>query len=132
MKIAVDMDNTLIDEMGASVRPGIISFLEKTAARHTLYVWTNSTKARAVGLLNHHNLRKYFEGIIAREDYDPLEQGLPKDLRIYGFDMLIDDDPEEILFNIRNKKKGVLLEPFRKNKTMDSHELDDIIKKYNL
>jgi len=29
MKIAIDMDNTIIDELGSTLRPGIIDFLEK-------------------------------------------------------------------------------------------------------
>ncbi len=131
MKIAVDMDNTLVDELGSSKRPGIDRFREKLAVKNVLYVWTNSTKPRAVELLRFHDLRKYFEGIIAREDYDPEEKGLPKDLRKYDFDLLIDDDPEEIIFNIGNKKRAILVEPFRKNTKPDKDELDSILKKYS-
>ena len=36
MKIAIDMDNTIIDELGSTLRPGIIDFLEEMAARHEL------------------------------------------------------------------------------------------------
>jgi len=44
MKIAIDMDNTIIDELGSTLRPGIINFLEELAARHELILWTNSRR----------------------------------------------------------------------------------------
>lgn len=132
MKIAIDMDNTLVDEMGSKERPGIKEFLDTLSAGHTLYVWTNSTRARALYILGHHHLRKYFDGVIAREDYDPGEKGLRKDLRIYGFDILIDDDPEEIYYTIKSKKTGILVDSYRKHKKMDPRELDTILEKYRL
>jgi hypothetical protein len=36
MKIAFDMDNTIADELGATVRPGIIAFLETLSQKHEL------------------------------------------------------------------------------------------------
>jgi phosphoglycolate phosphatase-like HAD superfamily hydrolase len=132
MKIAIDMDNTLIDELGSTKRPGIDEFLEAISKKHELIVWTNSTKTRALDFLRHHNLRKYFVEIIAREDYDPNEKGVYKNLQKYNIDMLIDDDPAEIQFNLKNKKKGILVESYRKNKEMNPNELTDIIKKYKL
>ncbi|HEX3047420.1 MAG TPA: NIF family HAD-type phosphatase, partial [Bacillota bacterium] len=97
MNIVMDMDNTLTDEFGSSVRPGIINFLE-TLKRdgHVLILWTNSTKERAVTILKDHRLHFYFSRFIFREDYDPQNIGLPKDIRKVEGDLLIDDDPDEI------------------------------------
>jgi TFIIF-interacting CTD phosphatase-like protein len=127
MKIAIDMDNTLVDELGATVRPGIVDFLETLSKNHELVLWTNSTKSRAIQMLYVHGLREYFPRIIAREDYDPENQGLGKDLRKYDLEFLIDDDPEEISFNKTNKKSAILVESYRKGKKMRETELKEIL-----
>jgi beta-phosphoglucomutase-like phosphatase (HAD superfamily) len=93
----IDMDNTLIDELGATVRPGIVGFLETLSKDRKLVLWTNSTKARAIQMLYAHGLREYFSRIIAREDYDPENRDLRKDLGKYDLDILIDDDPMKII-----------------------------------
>ena len=132
MKIAIDMDNTIIDELGSTLRPGITAFLEEIAARHELILWTNSKRIRAIEILDHFDIRKYFIKIISRENYDPEEKGLNKDIGAYNYDILIDDDIEEIK-NTENKgKTGVLVEPYRKNKKMDENELKEIIIRYKL
>jgi FMN phosphatase YigB (HAD superfamily) len=127
MKIAIDMDNTLIDELGATLRPGIVNFLEVLSKNHELFLWTNSTKSRAIQMLYAHGLREYFPRIIAREDYDPENQGLKKDLRKYDLEILIDDDPEEVSFNKTNKKAAFLVESYRKGKRMRGTELQEIL-----
>jgi phosphoglycolate phosphatase-like HAD superfamily hydrolase len=127
MKIAIDMDNTLIDELGSTVRPGIVAFLDALGQKHELVLWTNSTKARAIQILYDLNLRKYFPRIIAREDYDPENKGIRKDLREYGLDALIDDDPAEISFNKANGQRAFLVESYRKGKKMWETELKEIL-----
>jgi hypothetical protein len=52
MKIAIDMDNTIIDELGATLRPGIINFHEKVSIRNELILWTNSKRIRAIEILD--------------------------------------------------------------------------------
>jgi len=59
VKIAIDMDNTIIDELGSTLRPGIIDFLEKASIRNELILWTNSKRIRAMEILDYFNLRKY-------------------------------------------------------------------------
>jgi phosphoglycolate phosphatase-like HAD superfamily hydrolase len=130
MKIAIDMDNTIIDELGSSLRPGIIRFLEEISARHELILLTNSRRIRAMEILDHFDLRKYFVKIISRENYDPDEKGLQKDIGIFGYDMIIDDDAAEIEFNRSKGKTGILVAAYRKNKKMDKNELNGIIKEY--
>jgi predicted phosphatase len=126
MKIAIDMDNTLIDELGSTIRPGVINFLKTLCEKHTLCLWTNSTKARAIDMLYHFNLREYFEKIIAREDYYNGEKFMPKDLRRFEFDAIIDDDPEEVAYNRNNGKLAFQVEPYRKGKPVNPDELDKI------
>jgi phosphoglycolate phosphatase-like HAD superfamily hydrolase len=132
MKIAIDMDNTIIDELGSTLRPKIIEFLEELSRNNELILWTNSKRIRAIEILDHFNLRKYFTKIISRENYDPEEKGLRKDLKKYQYDIIIDDDIEEILFNKNNGKIGILVETYRKGKNLTEGELDEIIEKYKL
>jgi phosphoglycolate phosphatase-like HAD superfamily hydrolase len=128
MRIVIDMDNTLVDELGAKLRPGIIAFLEEIAKTNELFLWTNSKKSRAYDILTHHGIRKYFDKLICREDYDPMDQGVRKDIRKINADMIIDDDPAEIEFNRKNRKAGFLVQSFRSNAAVSKNELNDILK----
>ena len=132
MKIVIDMDNTIIDELGSTLRPGIIKFLDKISKRHELILWTNSKRIRAMEILNYFKIRKYFEKIISRENYDPEEKGNRKDIRDYNYDIIIDDDIEEIEYNKKNGKIGILFESYRKNKKMDENELEKIANNFKL
>ncbi|MCL1994125.1 MAG: DUF705 domain-containing protein [Spirochaetes bacterium] len=132
MKIALDMDNTIIDELGQTLRPGIINFLEKTSKKHELILWTNSRRLRTVEILEHFGLRKYFVKIISRENYDPEEKGNRKDIAAFDCDIIIDDDIEEINYNAQKGKTGILVETYRKGKAVDENELEKIIAKYKL
>jgi phosphoglycolate phosphatase-like HAD superfamily hydrolase len=132
MKIAIDMDNTIIDEFGSSLRPGILDFLEEISTRHELILWTNSKRIRAMEIIDHFDIRKYFTKIISRENYDPQEIGLRKDISQYGYDVLIDDDPEEIKYTESMRKTGILVDTYRQNKKVNETELEGIIKKYSI
>ena len=132
MKIAIDMDNTIIDELGSTLRPGIIDFLEELSSRHELILWTNSKRIRTMEILNHFALRKYFSKIITRENYDPNEVDLPKNISKHNIDIIIDDDIEEINFNKNNGKKAILISSYRKEKKVNENELNEIISKNKL
>jgi len=132
MKIAIDMDNTIIDELGAALRPGIINFLEELSKRHELVLFSNSRRIRAMEILDHFDLRKYFIKIVSRENYDPEEKGLMKDIGMFDCDILIDDDTAEIEYTEDKGKMGILVEPYRKNKKLDEGELEGIIARYKL
>ena len=132
MKIAIDMDNTIIDELGSSLRPGIINFLETISKGHELILWTNSKRIRTIEILDHFDIRKYFKKIISRENYDPDEKGLRKDIGEYDCDIIIDDDREEVEYNKSKGKIGILVQTYRKDKKMNEKELEEIRIKYKL
>jgi len=132
MKIAIDMDNTIIDELGSTLRPGIIDFLEELSSRHELILWTNSKRIRTMEIIDHFPLRKYFSKIITRENYDPNEVDLPKNISEYNIEIIIDDDIKEINFNINKGKKAILISSYRKNKKANENELKEILIKYKL
>ena len=123
------MDNTIIDELGFSLRPGIVEFLEYLSNKYHLVLWTNSKKVRAYEIIKYLNIRSYFDDIITREDYDPNEDGFQKNISARGIKIFIDDDPKEIAFVNKNKSKGILVKSYRKGMKMDSNEFSDIIKK---
>ena len=129
MIIVFDMDNTLADEMGASLRPGITQFLQKlNSEKHELKLWTNSKRDRAISILQEHKLKVYFSECIYREDYDPDDKGIRKDIRKVKGDFLIDDDPKEIQFVKSIGKDGFVISSFRKGAKAKAGELDEIYK----
>ena len=124
MIIVIDMDNTLTDEFGATARPGIADFLTKLKSDgHMLILWTNSTKERAATILKEHRLKAFFTKFIFRENYDPKNTGLNKDIRKVKGDLLIDDDPAEINYMKQINKKGILVTSYRNGKNIDQDEL---------
>jgi FMN phosphatase YigB (HAD superfamily) len=129
MNIVFDMDNTLTDEFGKKIRPGMVDLLSQLKDEgHTLTLWTNSTRTRALKIIQYHNLKQYFSKCIFREDYDKHNEGLNKDIRKIHADILIDDDPDEISYTRRMGKTGILIQPFRSTSTPDEDELGAIYK----
>ncbi len=122
-KIVFDMDNTLVDEFGSSIRPGMIDFIQSLKnMKCNLYLWTNSKKDRAQNILKEHKLNQYFDKFIFREDYDPNNSGMNKDIRKLNAQLLIDDDPNEIKFVNKLGLKRYLIKPYRKNGLVDNSE----------
>ena len=113
MKIAVDLDNTLIDELGKSLRPGAHEFLKKLSNHGSLVLWSSSSKNRGLEILTRFALRDYFEYTIFREDYLSEKGKGRKDLADRKIDVLIDDDMAEISFNKRNKRIAIWIPPYR-------------------
>ncbi|MEM7182210.1 MAG: NIF family HAD-type phosphatase [Spirochaetota bacterium] len=114
MVIVFDMDNTLTDDFGIKTRPGMKDFLQDLRKeKHQLVLWTNSTKDRALAILKEQQLYHLFDKHIFREDYDPQNIGIAKDIRKVKGDMIIDDSPEEIAFARKIKKKFYQIEPYR-------------------
>ncbi|MBP7283413.1 MAG: DUF705 domain-containing protein [Leptospiraceae bacterium] len=129
MIIVFDMDNTLTDEMGSSLRPGIIVLLQKLVKeKFELKLWTNSKKDRAISILHEHKLKLYFSEFVFRENYDPEDKGIRKDIRKVKGEILIDDDPKEIQYVKSIGKDGFLISSFRKGKAVKENELEEVYK----
>lgn len=112
--IVWDMDNTLADEFGKTVRPNIEKVLEKLKSKgYRLVLFTNSKRDRARRILMDLGLRNYFSDFVFREDYDPEEKGVRKDIRKVNGELLVDDDPAEIKYVQSLGLKAVLVKSFR-------------------
>jgi len=130
MHLVFDLDNTLTDDFGSVVRPGAVELLN-TLQRdgHTLSVWTHSERDRARWLLRKLGLRSYFAQVVCREDYDPGNLDVGKDIRKIEGDWLIDDDPKQIEFVRSIGKRGFLISHFHKGRPVNSVELDQLYRK---
>lgn len=122
------MDNTLADELGQRARPGMIELLQRLAADgHALALWTSSTRARAKRILADHGFAPLFPEQVFREDYDPDNKGLPKDIGRIGGQVLVDDDPKQIAFVESRGLRGVLVKSYR-GKPEDQSVVRDVEK----
>lgn len=122
--IVFDMDNTLVDEWGATLRPGMVSLLTRLRNdRWQLVLWTNSRAERARDILRHHDLRHYFDHCLYREDYDPDNSGNRKDIRMVGGRLLIDDDPREIEYVRGLGLAALAVQPYRRGHDLPADEL---------
>jgi hydroxymethylpyrimidine pyrophosphatase-like HAD family hydrolase len=114
--IYFDLDLTLIDELGQTVRPGMFELLESFKANNLqLSIWTASTKERAEPIIHELGLAEYFSSFVYREDYDPdatFAGMLPKDIRFGDGDMLIDDSPRHCKFVESIGLKAFHIKPF--------------------
>lgn len=114
MKIVFDMDNTLADELGKELRPGVLELLKRLEAEgHELALWTSSTRQRALRILKDLGLREFFIEKRYREDYDPKNEGKGKDIREIGGDILIDDDPKQVRFAEKIGCRGLAITAYR-------------------
>lgn len=124
MTVVFDMDNTLVDSFGGEVRPGIVALLERLRGDgHVLVLWTNSRRERALEILGIHDLRRQFASCICREDYDPHERDVPKDIRRVRGDMLVDDDPDAVAYVRSTGRRGYCIRPFHRGAGLDRAEL---------
>jgi len=125
MRIVFDMDNTLVDELGAQLRPGILAVLERLLAeKHVLILWTSSVAERARAILQDHDLERFFSAFRFREDYDPDNAGKPKDIREVQGDLLVDDDPRQIQYMKTIGKRGFLISAYRQGGKPNPQELE--------
>ena len=132
MKIVFDMDNTLVDELGQKLRPGIKTLLQSLCDDgHELALWTSSSRTRAELILQDHALTEYFSDYIFREDYDPDNDGKLKDVRTINGDVLIDDDPKQIDSTNEIGKLGILIHCYRGRSLIPLGELDKIRRQIN-
>ena len=126
LQIIVDLDNTLVDEFGRQVRPGMVEFLETLAADgHQLILWTSSTGQRARAILAEHDLERHFARLICREDYD--DSG-PKNIAEIGGQAIIDDDPAQVDAATASGALGLLITAYRGGPDPNPGELGQILK----
>lgn len=124
MIVVFDMDNTLTDDFGQRVRPGIVGLLEDLAADgFTLALWTQSTRLRARRILDGHDLTRHFRTFVFREDYDPENQNVRKDIRRIDGSFLVDDDPDHVRHVKGLGLDGYVVRSFRGRFDMDRREL---------
>ncbi len=127
MKVVFDMDNTLTDERGRQRRPGVIELLDGLLEDgHTLALWTSSTRIRALRILRDHELRRYFTECRFREDYDPDNHDVGKDITTIEGDVLIDDDERQVRFVRSLGRRGILIARYRGGPDPSPGELDGI------
>ena len=128
MRIAIDMDNTLFDEFGKEIRPGVVRLLAALKADgHELVLWTSSTRDRARQILRWHDFERHFKAFYFREDYDPNNLGLVKDLRRIDADVLIDDDPKHCRAAEAAGKIGILVTSFRGKDSARAEEMEAVL-----
>jgi len=127
MKIAVDMDNTIFDDFGRAIRPGMLTLLGKLKDDgHELVLWTSSSRPRALQILAWHDCARYFSALYCREDYDPENRGAIKDLRRIGADAIIDDDPKHCQAATDCGRIGILVASFRGGEDAWVDDLDAV------
>jgi hypothetical protein len=123
------MDNTLTDDFGDKVRPGIKVLLQRLISEgDTLILWTNSTVDRANDILEKHNLNKYFTKFLFREDYIQNRKSTPKDIRRVNGDFIIYDDPMQVELNKSNGKNGFLTSSYQGRSDTEEIELELLYK----
>ena len=65
--IFFDLDNTLIDELGQAVRPGMFELLDSFKANNvSMAIWTASVRKRSKPILDNLNLSHYFSDVVYR------------------------------------------------------------------
>lgn len=127
MVVVFDLDNVLTDEFGSAPRPGVTVLLERlNNDGDKLVLWTNSKRDRARDIIGLHKFNRYFQAYVFREDYDPEEKGLHKDIRRVGGSFLVDDDPAEIRYVRSIGRKGFLASSYRKGSKSDMNELREM------
>ena len=132
MHIYFDLDNTLIDELSETVRPGIFELLDSCKANNLqLSIWTASTKNRAEPIIQNLGLASYFTSFVYRDDYDPdatFAKTQVKDIRFGGGDMLIDDSKKHCDFTESIGLRAFKVTPYVSYKDIDPSELEELHK----
>ena len=73
-------------------------------------------------------MKRFFSGFTFREDYDPDNEGKPKDIREVDGNFLVDDDPKQIDFVRSVGKHGFLITDYWKESLANPAELEKLHK----
>jgi hypothetical protein len=83
MIVVFDLDFTLVDRYGTSVRPGMEDLLlGLTKAGHGLALWTAASRFRTENIFAFYGLDRHFEPIVCKEDPLAVEAAGHKDIRL--------------------------------------------------
>ena len=114
-------------------RPGFIELLQNLKSEgHTLSLWTSSPRPRTEIILDDLKLREFFGTVVCREEYDPKNLGVGKDIAKIKGDFLIDDDPSQVEYAASIGKKAFLISPYRRNTEADPAELKRLLRAIKL
>ena len=129
-KVVFDVDHTLINEKGESVRPGIIELLKSLTDNDIeLAIWTASFKARSEPILRNLGLIQYFSDLIYREDYNTDSRrwiSVPKDIRKINGGMLVDDSQKQVDYVNSIGLIGYKMTPYASTEPYNSPDISEL------
>ena len=129
-RVVFDLDHTLIDEKGETVRPGIYKLLTslKNNGIH-LTLWTASFKERSEPILSKLGLSVYFDKFIYRKDYntDPRRWiGAHKDIRKTNGDLLVDDSRKQVDYVNSIGLAGYKMTPYASTEPYNKPDMSEL------
>jgi len=129
-KVVFDVDHTLIDEKGESVRPGIVELLKSLRDNGVeLAVWTASFKARSEPILRNLGLIEYFSDFTYREDYNTDSRrwiSVPKDIRKTNGDILVDDSQKQVDYVNSTGLIGYKMTPYASTEPYNNPDMSEL------
>jgi len=129
-KVVFDVDHTLIDEKGESVRPGIVDLLKSLKDNGVeLAVWTASFKERSEPILRNLGLIEYFSDFVYREDYNTDSRrwiSVPKDIRKTNGDILVDDSRKQVDYVNSIGLVGFKMTPYASTEPYNSPDMSEL------
>ena len=129
-KVVFDVDHTLIDEKGESVRPGIVELLKSLKDNGVeLAVWTASFKARSEPILRNLGLIEYFSDFTYREDYNTDSRrwiSVPKDIRKTNGDILVDDSQKQVDYVNSTGLIGYKMTPYASTEPYNNPDMREL------
>ena len=129
-KVVFDVDHTLIDEKGESVRPGIVELLKSLKDNGVeLAVWTASFKARSEPILRNLGLIEYFSDFTYREDYNTDSRrwiSVPKDIRKTNGDILVDDSQKQVDYVNSTGLIGYKMTPYASTEPYNNPDMSEL------
>ena len=128
MMVVFDLDYTLVDRYGTSVRPGVEDLLQHLAvAGHGLALWTAASRYRTENIFAFHDLGRHFDPIVCRDDPLSVQAGGRKDIRRIGGRFLVDDESDQIEYVRGLGLDGFLVAPYSGDPLADEDELDRLL-----
>ena len=135
-RVVFDLDHTLIDEKGKSVRPGISELLTSLKNNNIhLTLWTASFKERSEPILRDLGLSIYFDKFIYREDYNTDSRrwiGAHKDIRKTNGEILVDDSQKQVDYVNSIGLVGYKMTPYASTEPYNSPNMAELEKLHRM